>query len=171
MSEVKRNEITAEGLKALTEEGYKQLEKRLEELKFVKRPEITERIKVARDFGDLSENAEYDAAKDQQAKMEGEIVELEAAIRTAVVVSDEEITNEKVNVGTTVRVLDQDEDFEDEYRIVGPHEADPMNNAISIDSPVGAALIGKRKGDELTIEIPGGLSHLKVLSIERTERT
>ena len=155
----------------LTEEGYKQLEKRLEELKFVKRPEITERIKVARDFGDLSENAEYDAAKDQQAKMEGEIVELEAAIRTAVVVSDEEITNEKVNVGTTVRVLDQDEDFEDEYRIVGPHEADPMNNAISIDSPVGAALIGKRKGDELTIEIPGGLSHLKVLSIERTERT
>ena len=103
--------------------------------------------------------------------MEGEIVELEAAIRTAVVVSDEEITNEKVNVGTTVRVLDQDEDFEDEYRIGGPHEADPMNNAISIDSPVGAALIGKRKGDELTIEIPGGLSHLKVLSIERTERT
>ena len=65
----------------------------------------------------------------------------------------------------------EDEDFEDEYRIVGPHEADPMNNAISIDSPVGAALIGKRKGDELTIEIPGGLSHLKVLSIERTERT
>ena len=64
-----------------------------------------------------------------------------------------------------------DEDFEDEYRIVGPHEADPMNNAISIDSPVGAALIGKRKGDELTIEIPGGLSHMKVLSIERTERT
>lgn len=163
MSEVKRNEITAEGLKALKD--------RLEYLKTTGRAQISELIATARSFGDLSENAEYDAAKDQQAKMEGEIVELEAAIRTAVVVSDEEITNEKVNVGTTVRVLDQDEDFEDEYRIVGSHEADPMNNAISIDSPVGAALIGKRKGDELTIEIPGGLSHLKVLSIERTERT
>ena len=163
MSEVKRNEITAEGLKALKD--------RLEYLKTTGRAQISELIATARSFGDLSENAEYDAAKDQQAKMEGEIVELEAAIRTAVVVSDEEITNEKVNVGTTVRVLDQDEDFEDEYRIVGPHEADPMNNAISIDSPVGAALIGKRKGDELTIEIPVGLSHLKVLSIERTERT
>ena len=163
MSEVKRNEITAEGLKALKD--------RLEYLKTTGRAQISELIATARSFGDLSENAEYDAAKDQQAKMEGEIVELEAAIRTAVVVSDEEITNEKVNVGTTVSVLDQDEDFEDEYRIVGPHEADPMNNAISIDSPVGAALIGKRKGDELTIEIPGGLSHLKVLSIERTERT
>lgn len=163
MSEVKRNEITADGLKALKD--------RLEYLKTTGRAQISELIATARSFGDLSENAEYDAAKDQQAKMEGEIVELEAAIRTAVVVSDEEITNEKVNVGTTVRVLDQDEDFEDEYRIVGPHEADPMNNAISIDSPVGAALIGKRKGDELTIEIPGGLSHLKVLSIERTERT
>ena len=163
MSEVKRNEITAEGLKALKD--------RLEYLKTTGRAQISELIATARSFGDLSENAEYDAAKDQQAKMEGEIVELEAAIRTAVVVSDEEITNEKVNVGTTVGVLDQDEDFEDEYRIVGPHEADPMNNAISIDSPVGAALIGKRKGDELTIEIPGGLSHLKVLSIERTERT
>ena len=163
MSEVKLNEITAEGLKALKD--------RLEYLKTTGRAQISELIATARSFGDLSENAEYDAAKDQQAKMEGEIVELEAAIRTAVVVSDEEITNEKVNVGTTVRVLDQDEDFEDEYRIVGPHEADPMNNAISIDSPVGAALIGKRKGDELTIEIPGGLSHLKVLSIERTERT
>ena len=163
MSEVKRNEITAEGLKALKD--------RLEYLKTTGRAQISELIATARSFGDLSENAEYDAAKDQQAKMEGELVELEAAIRTAVVVSDEEITNEKVNVGTTVRVLDQDEDFEDEYRIVGPHEADPMNNAISIDSPVGAALIGKRKGDELTIEIPGGLSHLKVLSIERTERT
>mgnify|MGYP004525133799 FL=1 len=163
MSEVKRNEITAEGLKALKD--------RLEYLKTTGRAQISELIATARSFGDLSENAEYDAAKDQQAKMEGEIVELEAAIRTAVVVSDEEITNEKVNVGTTVRVLDQDEDFEDEYRIVGPHEADPMNNAISIDSPVGAALIGKRKGDELTIEIPGGLSHLKILSIERTERT
>ena len=163
MSEVKRNEITAEGLKALKD--------RLEYLKTTGRAQISELIATARSFGDLSENAEYDAAKDQQAKMEGEIVELEAAIRTAVVVSDEEITNEKVNVGTTVRVLDQDEDFEDEYRIVGPHEADPMNNAISIDSPVGAALIGKRKGDELTIEIPGGLSHLKVLSIEPTQRT
>ena len=163
MSEVKRNEITAEGLKARKD--------RLEYLKTTGRAQISELIATARSFGDLSENAEYDAAKDQQAKMEGEIVELEAAIRTAVVVSDEEITNEKVNVGTTVRVLDQDEGCEDEYRILGPHEADPMNNAISIDSPVGAALIGKRKGDELTIEIPGGLSHLKVLSIERTERT
>lgn len=160
MSETKRNEITAEGLKALKD--------RLECLKTTGRAQISELIATARSFGDLSENAEYDAAKDQQAKMEGEIVELEAAIRTAIVVSDDEITTEKVNVGTTVRVLDQDESYEEEYRIVGPHEADPMNNAISIDSPVGAALVGKKKGEALTIETPGGVSHMLILSIERT---
>lgn len=160
MSETKRNEITAEGLKALKD--------RLEYLKTTGRAQISELIATARSFGDLSENAEYDAAKDQQAKMEGEIVELEAAIRTAIVVSDDEITTEKVNVGTTVRVLDQDESYEEEYRIVGPHEADPMNNAISIDSPVGAALVGKKKGEALTIETPGGVAHMLILSIERT---
>jgi len=156
----KRNNITAEGLKALQE--------RLEYLKTTGRAQIAEQIAVARSFGDLSENAEYDAARNDQAKLEGEILELEATLRTAVVVADEEITNEKVNLGTTVVVYDEDEKCEDEYRIVGPSEADPMNNVISTDSPVGAALMGKKKGQTAVVEAPDGEIRMKILSIART---
>lgn len=156
----KRNNITAEGLKALQD--------RLEYLKTTGRAQIAEQIAVARSFGDLSENAEYDAARNEQGKMEGEILELEAAIRNAVVISDDEITNEKVNVGTTVRVFDESEQCEDEYRIVGPQEADPMNNAISDDSPMGIALIGRKVGEVAQVEAPVGVIRLKVLSIART---
>ena len=156
----KRNNITAEGLKALQE--------RLEYLKTTGRAQIAEQIAVARSFGDLSENAEYDAARNDQAKLEGEILELEATLRTAVVVADEEITNEKVNLGTTVVVYDEGEKCEDEYRIVGPSEADPMNNVISTDSPVGAALMGKKKGQTAVVEAPDGEIRMKILSIART---
>ncbi len=158
--EIKRNAITAEGLKKMQD--------RLEELKTAGRARIAEQIAVARSYGDLSENAEYDAAKDEQAKLEGEIVELEMAIRTAVVVSDDDITTEKVNVGTTVVVHDEDEDYDEEYRLVGPHEADPMNGAISTDSPIGMALLGKTKGDIALVEAPVGTIRLKIVSIART---
>ena len=158
--EIKRNAITADGLKKMQE--------RLEELKTSGRARIAEQIAVARSYGDLSENAEYDAAKDEQAKLEGEIVELEMAIRTAVVVSDDDITTEKVNVGTTIVVHDEDEDCEEEYRLVGPHEADPMNGAISTDSPIGMALIGKTKGEIALVEAPVGTIRLKIVSIART---
>ncbi len=161
MSEIaKHNHITAEGLKALQD--------RLEYLKSTGRAQIAEQISVARSFGDLSENAEYDAAKNEQSRLEGEIVELEAAIRTAVVVSDDEITNEKVNLGTTVRIFDESENDEYEYRIVGPHESDPMNGAISSDSPVGLALMGKKKGEVAVIDAPDGEIRMKILSIART---
>lgn len=161
MSEItNHNHITAEGLKALQE--------RLEYLKNTGRAQIAEQIAVARSFGDLSENAEYDAAKNEQSRLEGEIVELEAAIRSAVVVSDDEITNEKVNLGTTVRVFDESENEEFEYRIVGPHESDPMNGAISSDSPVGAALMGKKKGEIATVLAPDGEIRMKIVSIART---
>ena len=161
MSEIgKRTQITAEGLKAIQE--------RLEYLKNTGRAQIAEQIAVARSFGDLSENAEYDAARNDQAKLEGEILELEATVRNAVVVSDDEITNDRVNLGTTVRVLDEAEQEEDEYRIVGPSEADPMNNVISTDSPVGAALMGKKKGQTAVVQAPNGEIRLKILSIART---
>lgn len=158
--EIKRNAITADGLKKMQD--------RLEYLKSTGRAQIAEQIAVARSYGDLSENAEYDAAKDEQSKLEGEIVELEMAIRTAVVVSDDEITTEKVNVGTTIVVRDEDDGYEEEYRLVGPHEADPMNGAISTDSPIGTALIGKTKGEIAVVEAPVGVIRLKIVSIART---
>ncbi|MBQ9197710.1 MAG: transcription elongation factor GreA [Clostridia bacterium] len=161
MSEVeKRIHITADGLKAIQE--------RLEYLKTTGRAQIAEQIAVARSFGDLSENAEYDAARNDQAKLEGEILELEATVRNAVVVSDEEITNDKVNLGTTVVVYDESEQEEDEYKIVGPSEADPMNNIISSDSPVGAALMGKKQGQSVVVFAPNGEIHMKIISISRS---
>ncbi|MBQ9300175.1 MAG: transcription elongation factor GreA [Clostridia bacterium] len=161
MSEIeKRTHITADGLKAIQE--------RLEYLKTTGRAQIAEQIAVARSFGDLSENAEYDAARNDQAKLEGEILELEATVRNAVVVSDEEITNDKVNLGTTVVVFDEAEQEEDEYKIVGPSEADPMNNIISSDSPVGSALMGKKKGQSVVVLAPNGEIRLKILSISRS---
>ncbi len=160
MSEKHSNNITAEGLKAIQD--------RLEYLKTTGRAQIAEQIAVARSFGDLSENAEYDAARNDQAKLEGEILELEATLRTAVVVAEETITNDRVNVGTTVRVFDESENCEDAYRIVGPQEADPMNNAISDDSPLGAALMGKKKGQIANVEAPDGILRFKILSISRT---
>ena len=161
MSEMEmHNHITAEGLKAIQE--------RLEYLKTTGRAQIAEQIAVARSFGDLSENAEYDAARNDQAKLEGEILELEATVRNAVVVSDDEITNEKVNLGTTVRVLYEEDNSEEEYRIVGPSEADPMNNILSTDSPMGAALMGKKRGQIAIVEAPDGEIRLKILSIARS---
>ena len=151
----------------LTEEGYQQLEKRLEELKFVKRPEITERIKVARDFGDLSENAEYDEARNEQAKVEARIKELEEMIHNAVIVDETKIDTTIISVGSLVKVHDDDFDEDLEYHIVGSNEANPLVGKISDQSPIGKALIGMREGDSITVEAPGGLVHLTIGEVTR----
>ena len=151
----------------LTEEGLKKLEAQLDYLISVRRNEVSEQIAVARGFGDLSENAEYDEAKKEQAKVEEEIVRLTNTIRTAVVEADSDISTEKVSVGTTVRVKDVDTGDEDEYAIVGANESDPYENKISYESPVGAGLLGAKKGQIVTIEIPAGELHYEVLEIKR----
>ena len=151
----------------LTEEGMKKLEAQLDYLISVRRNEVSEQIAIARGFGDLSENAEYDEAKKEQAKVEEEIVRLTNTIRTAVVVAESEISTEKVSVGTTVHVKDVDTGDEDEYAIVGANESDPYENKISNESPVGAGLLGAKKGQIVTIEIPAGELHYEVLEIKR----
>ena len=151
----------------LTHQGVKELEQKLEYLKTVRRLEIAEEIKTARAFGDLSENAEYDEAKNEQAKIEGEIVMLENMLRNATVVEQEDVDVQRVNVGTTVKVLDKDYNEEIEYKIVGSAEADLSTNKISNESPVGRALLGKKVGNLVKVETPGGIVKLKILDIHR----
>ena len=151
----------------LTEEGLKKLEAQLDYLVSVRRNEVSEQIAIARGFGDLSENAEYDEAKKEQAKGEEEIVRLTNTIRTAVVVADSEISTEKVSVGTSVRVKDVDTGDEDVYAIVGAEESDPYENKISNESPVGAGLLGAKRGDVVSIEIPAGILRYEILDITR----
>ena len=156
----------AEGT-VLTESGLKKLEEELDYLVSVRRNEISEQIAVARGFGDLSENAEYDEAKKEQAKVEEQITRLQATIRTAIVVADDEITTEKVSIGTIVKVKDLDDGETYEYAIVGANEADPMENKISNESPVGAGLIGMKKNQTVEIAIPAGILRYKILSIKK----
>ena len=151
----------------LTQSGLKKMQEQLDYLISVKRNEISEQIAIARGFGDLSENAEYDEAKKEQAKVEAEITRLQNTIRTAQVVADDEITTEKVSIGTTVKVKDIEMDEEVEYAIVGANEADPFNNRISVESPVGAGLIGAKKGETVQIQVPTGILSFKVLGIRK----
>ena len=151
----------------LTESGLKKLEEELDYLISVRRNEISEQIAVARGFGDLSENAEYDEAKKEQAKVEEQITKLQQTIRTATVVADDEITTERVSIGTIVKVKDLDEGESYEYAIVGANEADPMENKISNESPVGAGLIGAMRNQTVTITIPAGTLRYKVTSIKK----
>ena len=151
----------------LTESGLKKLEEELDYLISVRRNEISEQIAVARGFGDLSENAEYDEAKKEQAKVEEQITRLQATIRTATVVADDEITTERVSIGTIVKVKDLDDGENYEYAIVGANEADPMEDKISNESPVGAGLIGKKKNQTVEIAIPAGTLRYKILSISK----
>ena len=137
----------------LTEEGLKELQKRLDELKFVKRPEITERIKVARDFGDLSENAEYDAAKNEQVRIEGEIVEIEAKLKVAEIIKSSG-AKDVVSVGMKVTILDLDLDEEVTYEIVGTTEANLNEGRISNECPLGMALVGAKVGTTVTVQTP-----------------
>ncbi len=146
-------------------EGMRKMEEKLQYLINVRRVEVAEQISIARGFGDLSENAEYDEAKNEQSRLEGEIVELENAIRTAIVIDDENVSTDSVNVGTTVRVLYVEDDEEEEYAIVGARESDPMNNRISNECPIGAALLGHKEGEIVNVESPDGTIPLKILEI------
>ena len=146
-------------------EGLRQMEEKLKYMTTVRRAEVAEHLNIARGFGDLSENAEYDEAKDEQAKLEADIVELEAALRNVIVI-DGEISTDAVNVGTTVRVLYLDENDEEEFTIVGARESDPMNNKISNESPVGVALLGHKSGETVSVEAPDGVYELKILEIK-----
>ncbi|VYT98972.1 transcription elongation factor GreA [Clostridium tertium] len=151
----------------MTYEGVKKLEDELEFLKTVKRKEITEKIKVALGYGDLSENSEYDEAKNEQAFTEGRIIQLENMLKNASVVDESEIPTDKVSVGTIVKVKDFDFDEEVEYSIVGSAEADPMNFKISNESPVGSALLGKKVGEIVEVSIPDGVNKFEILGIRR----
>lgn len=151
----------------LTREGVRKLEEELEELKVVKRVEVAERIKTAIAFGDLSENAEYDAAKNQQAFNEGRIREIEYILRQSRVVEDDEVGIDEVGVGNTVRVFDLEYGEEDEYTVVGLTEADPKRLFVSNESPIGSALLGKKVGDEVEFMTPGGVNKLRILEIKK----
>ena len=149
----------------MTEEGFIELKKELEELKTVKRKEIAEKIKTARGFGDLSENSEYDEAKNEQAIVEARILLLEEQLKAVEIVSKEKLSSDSVQVGCTVKILDLDFDEEMEYRIVSAVESHSAMNSITIDSPVGEALKGKKVGDVVEVKAPGGTFKMKVLSI------
>ena len=151
----------------LTQEGYDNLEKELEELKSVKRYEISERIKVALGFGDLSENSEYDEAKNAQAANENKIAELEQKLRFARIISDAEVDTKTVQVGNIVKVLDMEFKQEDEFTIVGTTEVDLSLNKISNESPIAIGLLGKKVGDIATIDAPAGTIRLKILEIKK----
>lgn len=151
----------------MTYEGVKKLEDELEYLKTVKRKEITERIKVALGYGDLSENSEYDEAKNDQAFVEGRILQLENMLKNATIVDESEISTDVVSVGAKVRVKDYDFDEVVEYTIVGSAEADPMNYKISNESPVGKSFVGKKVGEVIEVAVPGGLSKFEILEIRR----
>ena len=139
----------------LTKEGKEELEKRLEFLKVTKRAEITERIKTAREFGDLSENAEYDAAKNEQAMIEGEIVEIEEKLKHAVIIKDG-AKKGVVSLGSKVDILDEETKEVSTYEIVGTTEADVENSRISNESPIGNALLGRKAGETITVNVPVG---------------
>ena len=153
----------------LTQEGYDNLEKQLEYLKTEKRAEISERIKVALGFGDLSENSEYDEAKNAQAENEIKIADLENKLRYAKIIDESEVDTKTVQVGNTVKILDIEFDEELEYTIVGSTEVDLSQNKISNVSPIGAALIGAKKGEIREANTPGGVVKYKVLDIKKAQ--
>lgn len=151
----------------LTQDGLREKQEKLDYLKTVRRGEISEQIKEARAFGDLSENAEYDEAKNEQARVETEIAQLEKMLLNAVVVEDNDIDLSTVNIGTTVKILDIEFGDEEEYHIVGSVEADADKHRISNESPVGAALIGKKVGDIAEVQTPAGVIQFKILDIHK----
>ena len=151
----------------LTQEGYDNLEKELEYLVTEKRAEIAERIKIALGFGDLSENSEYDEAKNAQAANEAKIAELENKLRYAKIIDESEIDTKTVQVGNTVKVLDMEFNEEESYTIVGSTEVDLSQNKISNESPIGAALMGAKKGAIVEAQAPAGVIKYKIISITK----
>ena len=155
----------------VTREGYQKLEQDLNELRTVKRKEVADKIKVARGYGDLSENAEYDAAKEEQAIVEARIADLEATLKVARIIDDSELSNDTVSIGMRVKILAEGDDPEDaeEYDITGSTEADMNLNRISDESPVGAALIGHKAGDEVDVTLPNG--NITVYTVRAVSRS
>ena len=154
--------------KLLTYAGLKALEDELENLKVVKRKEVAQKIKEAREQGDLSENAEYDAAKDEQRDIEARIDEIEKILKNAEVVVEEEVDLDKISVGCRVKILDMEYDEELDYKIVGSTEANSLKGKISNESPVGKALLGAKVGEVVTVETQAGDLNYKVLEIQRS---
>ncbi len=149
----------------LTAEGIKKYQDRLDYLKTTGRLEIAEQIKIARSFGDLSENAEYDAAKIEQARIEYEIVEIENLLRDVVLIDEDALNTDTVNVGSTVKIKNMSADAEMEFQIVGSAESDPYKNRISNESPVGKALLGHKAGEIVAVTTPGGVTDFMIVSI------
>lgn len=154
----------------LTPDGLKQLESRLEFLKNMRRREIAQELQEARSHGDLSENAEYDAAKEAQERNEIEIAELESKLRNVVIIDEASVTTDVVSVGTTVSVHNEKLSRDFEYHIVGTMESDPMKGFISDASPIGKGLLGHTVGETVEVETPGGIISLSILSIGKTEK-
>ena len=154
----------------ITYAGLKKYEDELRELKLVKRQEVAEKIKVAREQGDLSENADYDAAKDEQSEIERRILEIERILKSAEVVFDEDIEKGKVNVGCSVKLLDSEFNEKVEYQIVGSSETHILMNRISNESPIGAALMGHKAGEKVKIQLPNGEKiTYKILEVKKLE--
>ena len=151
----------------MSQARFDELQAELNYLKTTRSDEVAEQIKVARGFGDLSENSEYDEAKNEQGKLHSRIGELEDILSNYVIIEEDDGVGEYVRLGSTVTVLDKEFNEEETYKIVGSQEADPMNGAISEDSPFGKALLGKNAGDEVTVDAPGGLVEYKLLKVER----
>ncbi|MCR5399752.1 MAG: transcription elongation factor GreA [Lachnospiraceae bacterium] len=158
--ETKKNILTGEGLKAYEAE--------LENLKVVRRREVADKIKEARAQGDLSENAEYDAAKDEQREIEARIEELEKILKNAEVIDEDDVDTETISVGSRVKIRDMEYKEDLEYKIVGSTEADSLKGKISNESPVGRALIGAKKGDTIKVETQAGVLKYKVLEIQKS---
>ena len=151
----------------LSPERLKELQDELNYLKTVREKEVAELIKEARSFGDLSENSEYDEAKNEQGKLYSRIAQVEEILANYVVIEEEETDGEYIRLGSTVTVLDKEFNEEETYKIVGSQEADPMNGAISEDSPFGKALLGRNAGEDVTVDAPAGPVENKLLKIER----
>ena len=151
----------------LTREGYEKLEKELNYYVSVRRNQVAEQIAIARGFGDLSENAEYDEAKNEQSRIEAKIVEMENTLRNCIVVENDEVSTDSVGVGNTVKVFNETLKKEQVITIVGANETDPANLKISSESPIGAALLGKKVGETVSVEVPVGVMKLQILEITR----
>ena len=158
----------AENMKQMyTKQGYQDLVDELKYLKLTRREEIKEQIAVARGFGDLSENAEYDEARNEQAKVEARIQELEALIENAEIIDETTMDVRSISLGSVVKLYDEDFEEEITYSIVGSNQADPLEQKISDQSPIGRALMGKKAGDTVTVTAPAGEIHFKVLEVTR----
>ncbi len=153
----------------LTRKGEQKLKEELNELKSVRRRDIAEKIKVALSFGDLSENSEYDEAKNEQGMIESRIAEIEQTLAHAQVIDDEDVSTEKVGIGTTVKILDMEMNDEMEFKMVGTKEADISSGKMSDESPIGAAIMGHEVGEEVEVETPSGVVGFKILEIRKDD--